>query len=372
MTYDARDDSAKSYDAAIDAMRKKFQHLYDAGAKQVRQIGDCILIQGDCLEVMPALGEVDAIIADPPYFGIKGEFDFIWSDFNSYLVDVEKWACAVASKAKEASTVYWLGDDKNIAYSQVIFDKLMGFVNSLVWHKTDKRGGMFGSAGSDKVRSFPICTERLLVYSNDRYNLSSCVYAIRDYIRSEIKKSKGEISFKKINAALGTATNGGGVASACLSLKKSEPTMFTAEMYKALQAWCAPYLRREYEDLRREYEELRREFNNKHNLTEFLEFDFEKGGNKLHPTVKPLKLISALVETSTRVGQTILDPFMGSGTTGVACVQLDRKFIGIELDPDYFEIACQRIEEAYKQPKLFPVEKPKPAKTGDMFAEDAA
>ena len=49
----------------------------------------------------------------------------------------------------------------------------------------------------------------------------------------------------------------------------------------------------------------------------------------------------------------ILDPFMGSGTTGVACVKMNRSFIGIELDPDYFEIACQRIRDAYAQPDMF-------------------
>jgi DNA modification methylase len=50
---------------------------------------------------------------------------------------------------------------------------------------------------------------------------------------------------------------------------------------------------------------------------------------------------------------TILDPFMGSGTTGVACVKLGRKFIGIEIDPGYFETACKRIEDAYAQPDMF-------------------
>ena len=93
--------------------------------------------------------------------------------------------------------------------------------------------------------------------------------------------------------------------------------------------------------------------------------------DRAHPTQKPIPLMRWCLGFLPNA-QTILDPFMGSGTTGVACVQLDRKFIGIELDPDYFEIACKRIEEAYRQPKLFPVEKPKPAKTGDMFAEDAA
>ena len=58
--------------------------------------------------------------------------------------------------------------------------------------------------------------------------------------------------------------------------------------------------------------------------------------------------------------ETILDPFMGSGTTGVACANLGRKFIGIEIEPKYFDIACRRIEDAYKQPRLFDDPKPQP------------
>ena len=95
-------------------------------------------------------------------------------------------------------------------------------------------------------------------------------------------------------------------------------------------------------------------------------------GGKLHPTQKPVALMRWCLEFLPDDAETILDPFMGSGTTGVACVQLQRKFIGIELDETYFDIACKRIEEAYKQPSLFPVEKPKPPKTRDMFEEDAA
>lgn len=60
-----------------------------------------------------------------------------------------------------------------------------------------------------------------------------------------------------------------------------------------------------------------------------------------------------LLQDFTNAGETILDPFMGSGTTLVACAKLGRKGIGIELDPDYFDIACQRVEEAYRQPDLF-------------------
>jgi DNA modification methylase len=63
---------------------------------------------------------------------------------------------------------------------------------------------------------------------------------------------------------------------------------------------------------------------------------------------------------------TILDPFMGSGTTGVASVKLGRKFIGIEIEPKYFEIACKRIGDALKQPDMF-IEKPKPLKQEMML-----
>ena len=79
-------------------------------------------------------------------------------------------------------------------------------------------------------------------------------------------------------------------------------------------------------------------------------------GEKFHPTQKPLALMKWCIKWVS--GQLILDPFMGSGTTGVAAVQMGRRFIGIERDPRYFEIACRRIEQAQKQ--------------GDMFVAPAA
>jgi site-specific DNA-methyltransferase (adenine-specific)/modification methylase len=71
-----------------------------------------------------------------------------------------------------------------------------------------------------------------------------------------------------------------------------------------------------------------------------------------HPTQKPVALMEWSIEFFPNA-TTILDPFMGSGTTGVACARLGRKFIGIELEPRYFDIACRRIEAEYKQPRLF-------------------
>lgn len=72
-----------------------------------------------------------------------------------------------------------------------------------------------------------------------------------------------------------------------------------------------------------------------------------------HPTEKPVGLMRELVWLYSMPGQTILDPFMGSGTTGVACVNLGRKFVGIERDPKHFASACKRIERAYAQGDLF-------------------
>ena len=71
-----------------------------------------------------------------------------------------------------------------------------------------------------------------------------------------------------------------------------------------------------------------------------------------HPSQKPVELMQWCVRRHTDA-KTILDPFMGSGTTGVACVNLGRKFIGIEIDEGYFEIGLKRIEAAYRQPRLF-------------------
>ena len=84
-----------------------------------------------------------------------------------------------------------------------------------------------------------------------------------------------------------------------------------------------------------------------------------KGAGKEHPTQKPVELMTWCLEFFPDA-ENVTDPFMGSGTTGVACAKLGRKFIGIEIDEGYFDIACRRIQKAYDQPDFF-VEKPAPA-----------
>ena len=77
------------------------------------------------------------------------------------------------------------------------------------------------------------------------------------------------------------------------------------------------------------------------------------GARHLHPTQKPVALMEYLIKTYTNEGETVLDFTMGSGTTGVACVNLGRKFIGIEMDDKYFKIAKKRIQETKDKYSLF-------------------
>jgi site-specific DNA-methyltransferase (adenine-specific) len=77
--------------------------------------------------------------------------------------------------------------------------------------------------------------------------------------------------------------------------------------------------------------------------------DRDKELKALHPCPKPLKFITLAVNKVSLEGETILDPFMGSGTTGVACVNLQRRFIGIEIEEKYFDVSCKRIEIAVAQ-----------------------
>jgi DNA modification methylase len=98
------------------------------------------------------------------------------------------------------------------------------------------------------------------------------------------------------------------------------------------------------------------------------EFIYRKTNAEMdHPTQKPIALMQWCLGFLPDA-RTILDPFMGSGTTGVACVKLGRRFIGIEIDPGYFDIACRRIEAAYQQPDFF-VAPPAKATQPDMLAD---
>lgn len=291
------------------------------------------------------------IIADPPYFEVKGAFDFVWDDMKAYLQDVEKWAKECKRLLADNGTLFWFGDAKNIAYAQVIFDEYFTLLNNIVWENTNDHKQQIRF--SEGLRSFAPLTERILMYSNETYNLTQCVSYIRDYIRSEILKSKGKIVLKDINIALGTATNGGGVASACLSLDKAEPTMLTKEMYEKLQDWCSPYLDTQYELLRAQYELLRRPFENFRKFGDVIRLPNYETCDYSHDTIKPEELARTLILTCSRKNDIVVVPFAGSGTECAMAAKEGRRFIGFDIEAKYVDMANKRVKDITAQTQLF-------------------
>lgn len=220
---------------------------------RIEQIGDATLYHGDCLEIMPTLGKVDAVVTDPPYgIGESGGDKKRRRGYRPLVVHErlswdnsrpEKWVFDLMRSVSNEQII-WGGN-----YFADLLPPSMG------WFYWDKRiGGDF---------------------------------------------SDGELAW---------------------SSRKKALRSFSYNSFTGL-----------------------------------------KGGHlRQHPTQKPVALMEWCLGFLPD-SNTILDPFMGSGTTGVACAKLGRKFIGIELNEKYFDIACKRIEDAYKQPDLFvaPPEKPK-------------
>ena len=211
------------------------------------QIGDCTLILGDCLQVMPLLGEFDSLVTDPPYgMSFKSNYRKVShkSIENDDTAGMLSYACSLKPKH-----------------------------SSYIWMRWD--------------------------------NLSA------------IPKPKSLITWVKNNHSMGDLQHEHG--------RKTEVAAF--------------------------YAGPNHFFKKRPNDVVFA----NRTGNELHPTQKP---VSLMVENVKWTNGEVVDPFMGSGTTGVACAKLGRKFTGVELDEDYFNIACQRIEDAYKQGDLF-VQPPK-------------
>jgi len=257
--------------------------------KDVR-IGDCRLILGDCLEVMPALGKVSHVISDPPYEAVMQR----------------KWGV--------------LSHGGNSAH---VRHEALGF-QAIDEIRADVTQKMVASCGGWLIA----------------FCMAEGVRAWRDEIEASGAKYKRALVWIKPDAM--PQFNGQG------------PSVGHEMM---VSAWCGQGFSR---------------WNGGGRPGTFI-FTKNTPGGADHPTQKPLPLIQELVGLFSNPAETILDPFMGSGTTGVACVKTGRKFIGIELDPDYFDIACKRIRDAYAQPDMFVDHTPSLAQQLNILdGEDAA
>jgi site-specific DNA-methyltransferase (adenine-specific) len=289
------------------------------------------------------------IIADSPYFGVKGDFDFIWNSRDEFLIDVEKWAIECKRVLADNGTLFWYGSAKNIAYVQIILDKYFNLINSLAWNK----GSFMGLEESEGLRSFAPCTERILMYGLEQEDLTGKHYEpVKFYFWDEYEKSG--LTLKTANQLMGLATTGANLAGELFGKKRDRFVFPTKEKYTMLQK--SGFFNKKYEELRKEYEHLRRPFNNVFNLQEVLNFSNEavKVGAKYdHETVKPESLTRALILTCSRKDDLVVVPFAGSGTECAMSAKENRNFIGFDIEQKHVDTSNRRCFEILRQPELF-------------------
>jgi DNA modification methylase len=266
-----------------------------------------VLYNADCREILPTLGKVDAVVTSPPYDNLRSYVDQTWSD------KVWRPALSMLYKiVKDGGVVVWVVADATIngsetvtSFRQALFAMDCGFLlhDTMIYHRE----------GSPQTHN------RYEQKFEFMFVLSKCGLAtfngLRDASLFPGKKRCG--GMRQDSDDLTYRNTGGRVGET-----KLKGNIWTYAVNPTGKA----------DDLARQ-----------------------------HPAVFPTQLALDHIISWSNFGETILDPFMGSGTTGVAAVKLGRKFIGIEIEPKYFDIACRRISEALKQPDMF-IEAPKPAK----------
>lgn len=278
------------------------------------------------------------IIADPPYFEVKGAFDFVWNSFDNYLKDVEKWAVECKRILADNGTLFWYGDRKKIAYTQIILDRYFNLENTLCWQKSKAlMVEMFD------LRTFPErLFERLLMYSskNERNTFA-------EYLQNIVREYG--IKSKDIQVLFPSKTGG---LTGCVTNWLKGYNIMTNDQYQTLQK-NIPEFKRSYADLLNEYDLNRRYFKNEHNLTDLLEFTQGNADYTLHDTPKPEKLTRALILTCSRKNDLVIVPFAGSGTEVAMSIKEGRKAIGFDIEQKYVDMSNKRIKTIKDAPSLF-------------------
>jgi DNA modification methylase len=301
------------------------------------------------------------IIADPPYFEVKGSFDFIWNSFDDYLKDVEKWAIECKRLLADNGTLFWYGDRKKIAYSQVVLDKYFNLENSIYLRSaTNSMTEQWTT-----LRSFyEVGFERLLMYSNEisQTGLEAIKLDINNFqtLRQYFKELQAFIGLglKAINEKLGhrKAEHGFYHSSTQWDLPTIETYNELIKYYK-INDWGGfkeyETLRQEYETLRQEYETLRRPFNNYLKLQDNWYFTKGNANSYDHETVKSEKQTRAMILTCSRPNDLVLVPFAGSGTEMAMSAKEGRRCVGFDIEPKYCDMANKRLNHILSTPQLF-------------------
>lgn len=268
---------------------------------------------------------IDLIVADPPYFKVINEkWDYQWRTEEDYCKWSEVWINEAVSSLRLGGSFYLFGYFKILAKLLPILEN-----NGLELRQQiiiDKGIQAISGRATKNYKMFPNTTESVLLLYKDP----------KPFIKHFLKKRQEELklSAKNINEQLGVKNNGGGMWSIYTgnNVCKQIPTKDVWNKLQKILQFNIPY------------SIISQTYNTQFGTTDvWNDIDFYKE-KRFHPTQKPQKLLERIINASSNENDIVLDPFMGGGSTGVACLTLNRKFIGIEKDYNYFLISQKRIK----------------------------
>ncbi len=336
---------------------------------------------GDCLEVMPTLeaGSVDLIVTDPPFFRVKNcAWDRQWNDADAFLAWLGRVADEWARLLAPNGSLYCFASVAMSARVETVLAERFRVLNSIRWAKPahSTKAEMFRKG--DLRCYFP--ASEAIIFCEQKHSDSmakgeagyeaQCEHLrgfVFEPLRAYLDGERRRAGVDKIacNVACGFSATPGGMA-ARHYFSRSQWWLPTEEHYAALQVLfnqggggCLQrehadlraeygYLHREYEDLRREYEDLRRPFTVTADVpyTDVWTFKTVGAYKGKHPCEKPQDMLRHMIAASSRPGALVLDCFAGSGATGRAAVALGRRFVGVEMDRHWCEVADAAVAEA--------------------------
>ena len=285
------------------------------------------LWRGDCLELMKNIpdGSVDLVLTDPPYGTMKG------AALDGWKNQTTEWDTAIDPlKIFEQISRVLRPNGKAVLFSQEPYTSRLitsaipslPFAYRAMWYKNVHANALL-SKSAMVSRYEDICV----------FSCSKGGGEVAEYMKSELEKSG--LTVKKINEMLGTSTMASHYFRAGCQF-----VLPTKEKYEKLQT--TGFWKRPYDELKEKTIPVFNLWQGGKSKSNVLEY--KKDNDGYHPTQKPIALLEDLIKTYSNEGNTVLDFTMGSGSTGVACVNTGRNFIGIELDEGYFQIAKERIE----------------------------
>lgn len=338
------------------------------------------LHRGDCLEYMATMPDnsVDLIATDPPYHRVK--MDEVWDRQHKTAGDFLAWLdTALAQFArilKPNGSLYLFASPRMAARVEVLIGERFNVLNRITWKKHDgtyNEGGLWSRANKDILRRYFEQKEEIIFA--EHYGADNIAKGEAGYV-AKCDELRGFV-FEPLRAYLDGERKRAGVPHrlviADLGMTGHDSHFFSQvqwklplpEQYEKMRQIFSnrnhggQYLQRPYEELRTEYEELRRPFAVSADVpyTDVWTFPTVQAYAGKHSCEKPLSLMEHIVKASSKPGATVFDPFMGSGTTGVAAVKLGRHFIGCDLSERWVNRTRQRIETQAQtvQPSLLEV-----------------